>query len=203
MTSAGRAIEALERGDVVVLPTDTVYGLVARADRETAVKALYAAKGRETGQPTALLASSVARVVELVPELDERARLLLEVLLPARLTLVLANPAERYPWLGGDRPGTLGIRVPLLDDPSREILAAVGAVAATSANLPGEPECRSVADLPAELVERVACVVDGGRLAGAPSTVVDLTGAEARVLREGAVASGDVLARIEATLTAS
>jgi L-threonylcarbamoyladenylate synthase len=90
---------------------------------------------------------------------------------------------------------TIGVRVPELRGAARRIVTRVGAVGATSANLHGRPDPRSVEDIPREIAE-AAVIVDGGRLPGIPSTVVDLTGAEPKILREGAVAEADVLARL-------
>jgi L-threonylcarbamoyladenylate synthase len=115
------------------------------------------------------------------------------------LTLVLPNPARRFPWLTGTRPNTIGIRVPQFSGPGKQLLELVGAVAATSANLHGSRDPARVDDIPEAILER-AVVVDGGTLAGTPSTVVDLTASTPRIIREGAVPAKDVLARIEAAL---
>jgi L-threonylcarbamoyladenylate synthase len=188
------AVGALRAGDVVVLPTDTVYGLAVVPDSAQAVRKLYGLKGRAETQPTALVASSVDRLLTLVPEL-RRSERLLRTLLPGAYTLVLPNPAGRYPWLGGPGAGTIGVRVPALTGPGADVLAAVGSVAATSANLPGGPDPRRLADVPDELLAGAAAVVDGGELPGTPSTVLDLSGPEPRVLRDGAVPAAEALAR--------
>ena len=108
-----RAIAAVRVGGVVVLPTDTVYGLVADARDAAAATALYRLKGRASVQPTAVLASSVAAVRGLVP-LDRRAAAVADALLPGPYTLVVANPAQALPWLCGPGATTIGVRVPLL-----------------------------------------------------------------------------------------
>jgi L-threonylcarbamoyladenylate synthase len=192
------AVEALRRGDVVVLPTDTVYGLAVVPGSEQAVRRLYGLKGRAEAQPTALVASSVERLLELVPELVGSQRLL-EALLPGAYTLVLPNPAGRYAWLCGPGAPKIGVRVPAVTGPGADVLAAVGSVAATSANLPGGPDPRRLADIPDELIAGVAAAVDGGELPGAPSTVLDLSGPEPRVLREGAVPAAEALGRARGT----
>ena len=94
------------------------------------------------------------------------------------------------------RPDGLGVRVPDLTGPGREVLRALGVLVATSANLPGGRDPRRVEDVPAGLREAAAAVVDGGELPGIPSTVVDLTGPQPVVLREGAIAEGVLLARL-------
>ena len=105
---------------------------------------------------------------------------------------MLANPARRFPWLNGESPQTIGVRVPDLDGVAKELLDSVGVVAATSANLPGGPDPRRVEDVP-ERLRAAAVVLDGGELPGTASTVIDFTGAEPRVLREGAAPSDEAL----------
>ena len=186
------AVAAIEAGEPVVLPTDTVYGLCTRPDASATLTRL---KGREESQPIALLAADVETLFDRVPELRDRAGLV-RALLPGRLTLILPNPARRYDWLTGSRPDAIGVRVPELDGAARDIVERVGAVAATSANLHGGPDPRRLDDVPEEL-RGAAVLVDGGELPGTPSTVVDLTGAEPEILREGAVPAAEVLERVE------
>ena len=116
-------------------------------------------------------------------------------LLPGPVTLVLPNPERRYGWLNVERPDAIGVRVPALHGPGREVLDALGALVATSANLPGGPDPRRLQDVPAALVSAVDAVVDGGELPGTPSTVIDLTG-RPQVLREGALPADEALARL-------
>jgi L-threonylcarbamoyladenylate synthase len=190
------AIDALRAGGLAVIPTDTVYGLVADGTSEVAARALYTAKGRGAIQPSALLLASVEALEEHVPELPSRARAVARALLPGQLTLVLPNPARRFEWLNAERPEAVGVRVPSLGGPGGEVLAALGVLVATSANLPGGADPRRVEDVPAAIRRAVAAVVDGGELPGTPSTVIDVTGAEPVVVREGAVPAADVLASL-------
>ena len=186
-----QAVEALRGGRPVVLPTDTVYGLSGDPHSETAAGEIYRLKQRPLEQPLALLANDVDTLVELVPELP---RAILEALLPGAYTLVLPNPARRFRWLTGSAPETIGVRVPELAGPGAEVLAEVGAVVATSANLHGGQEARTLEDVPDQI--RAGTVsVDGGELPGIPSTVLDLTGPEPRVLRESAVPAAEALDR--------
>ncbi|HET7855864.1 MAG TPA: L-threonylcarbamoyladenylate synthase [Gaiellaceae bacterium] len=191
------AIEGLREGRSVVIPTDTVYGLCASPDRPEPVQAMYRLKGREEAQPTALIASSVDKLLELVPELRGQAEPSLRALLPGPYTLVLPNPAQRFRWLTGARPETIGVRVPELKRGALALLQRVGALAGTSANRAGEPDPRRLGDVPEEIRSACAAVIDGGELPGVPSTVVDLTGPEPIVLREGAVPAAAALARLE------
>jgi len=181
-----------------VLPTDTVYGLCADPYREAPAREIYRMKQRPTEQPIALLAKDVDFLLELVPELRGRAATMARALLPGPYTLVLPNPGQRYRWLTGSSPDTIGARVPVLTGPSAEVLELVGALAATSANLHGGPEARRLEDVPVEIRAGAAAVVDGGDLPGTPSTVLDLTGPEPKILREGAVPAAEALERAAA-----
>jgi L-threonylcarbamoyladenylate synthase len=191
-------VEAIRSGQPVILPTDTVYGLCADAYREAPVRRLYALKGREEMQPTAFLAADVDVLLDAVPELRGLAGKTVRALLPGPYTLILPNPARRFRWLTGERPNTIGVRVPELDGDARSVLDGVGAVAATSANLPGGPDPRRLDDVQAELREGCAAELDGGELPGTPSTVIDFTGPEPVVVREGAVAASEALEHLAA-----
>ena len=193
-------IEALRSGLPVVLPFDTVYGLATESHHEESTRRLYELKGRPPTQPTALVAASVDALRAALPELDLTGAW---HLLPGPLTLVVPNPAHRFPWLAGTNPDALGVRVPELTGATHAALTAVGAFVATSANLPGEPDPRRLEDVPQELRAGAAAVVDGGEVPGTPSTVVDLTGPEPRILREGAVPAAEVLRRLQAAVRSS
>lgn len=192
MSEVAAAVDAINAGGLAIVPTDTVYGLAASPHAEAPARRLYEAKGRAAQQPTALVVADVGRLLELLPELSERSRAIVRALLPGPYTLVLPNPAGRFAWLAGNNPEALGVRVPLLAGPGREVLAAVGALAATSANLPGGADPRTLDDVPAQL-KAAAVVVDGGELPGTASTVIDFTGPEPRVLREGAALAAEAL----------
>jgi len=159
------AVAALRAGLAVILPTDTVYGLCALPEHEDV---LFELKGRDRWKPVALLAAEVEALVAAVPGLDPS---LLERYLPGPYTLVV---------------GTVGVRVPVLPPAAAEVVRAVGVVAATSANLSGGPDPRRVEDVPEEIRAACGAIVDAGELPGVPSTVIDLTGDEPRVLRLGA-----------------
>jgi L-threonylcarbamoyladenylate synthase len=193
------AVAALRGGRVVVLPTDTVYGLCADACREGAVRALARLKERPEALPVALLGADLDAILDAVPELRGRAAVTARALLPGPYTLVLSNPARRFRWLTGSRPDTIGIRVPHLPDETRAVVERVGVVAATSANAHGGRDPRRLGDVSAEIREGAAALVDGGELPGTPSTVVDLTASEPVVLREGAVPAAEALRTIGAT----
>ena len=194
------ALGAIRAGKPVILPTDTVYGLVASALTEAAVLRLYEAKGRDLRQPSALLAPDLEGLFDCLPELRGRPAAIVRALLPGPYTLILPNPAHHFRRLTGGSPDAIGVRVPELPEQTRGILVLAGCVVATSANLPGGAEPRRIDEIPAELLERVAAVVDGGELPGVPSTVIDFSGHEPRVVREGAAPSADAIGRAAAAL---
>jgi L-threonylcarbamoyladenylate synthase len=159
------AVAALRAGRAVILPTDTVYGLCVLPENEDV---LYELKGRERSKPVSLLGADVDALIAVVPGLD---RAVLERYLPGPYTLVV---------------GEIGVRVPVLPESAAEVVRAVGVVAATSANLSGGPDPRRVEDIPEEIRAACGAIVDAGELPGVPSTVIDVTGGEPRVLRQGA-----------------
>lgn len=159
------AVAALRAGRAVILPTDTVYGLCALPEHEDV---LYQLKGRDPAKPVALLAADVDALVAAVPGLD---RPTLERYLPGPYTLVF---------------GDVGVRAPDLPPSAAHVVRQVGVVAATSANLAGGREPGRVEDVPEEIRAACGAIVDVGELPGVPSTVIDLTSGEPRVLRQGA-----------------
>jgi L-threonylcarbamoyladenylate synthase len=189
------AVTELQEGRPVVLPTDTVYGLCADPYREAPSRELYRMKGTPPDQPIALLARDIEFLFECVPELRGRSGTMMRALLPGPFTLILPNPAQRYRWITGSTPDRIGVRVPELAGPGAEVVNRVGAVVATSANIHGGPDPRRLEDVPVEIRAGAAAVVDGGELPGTPSTVLDLTGKEPRVIREGAVPADEALER--------
>jgi tRNA threonylcarbamoyl adenosine modification protein (Sua5/YciO/YrdC/YwlC family) len=175
---------------VVAIPTDTVYGIAADASRPGATAALFEAKRRPTDRRLPVLVDGLRQATQLA-DVDDRARTLAERFWPGGLTLVL----RRRPALGsdlGEDDGTIGVRCPDHRVP-RQLCADVGPLATTSANLHGEPTPVTAEEVRALFGDAVAVVVDGGRCEGAPSTVVDCTGPELVLLREGRVAWSDVV----------
>lgn len=191
-----QAIAGLEAGQPVLLPTDTVYGLCAAADREAPARALYRLKGRSETQPTALLTWSLETLFDALPELRGEAGDVVRALLPGPYTLVLPNPSRRYRWLNGTRTDAIGVRVPVLPEPTRRVLENAGCVIATSANDPGGPNPVSLDDVPERIREGCAAELDLGPLPGTPSTVIDFTGPAPYVIREGVVPAAEALERV-------
>ena len=180
--SPGASVGALvASGGLAVIPTDTVYGLCCDPQNAAAVERLSRLKGRPPGKPAALAFSSLALALAALPELGERTRAALCALLPGPLTLLVANPAGRFPLAGGE---LLGVRVIDLG------LALDRPVLLTSANVAGEPDARTLAEVPARIRDGADVALDGGELPGTPSTVVDLGALEASgawtIVRQGA-----------------
>lgn len=187
------AAEALARGGLVVVPTDTVYGVAARPDLPEATARVFTAKGRPRDLTLPVLAAD-AEAAGLAGNLDERALSLAGRFWPGPLTLVVPRTERSAPWDLGEDRNTIGLRVP--DHRwTRALLAETGPLAVTSANRSGEPtppDCDGVRAALGPAVEVYVC--DDPRPAGPPSTVLDLTGPEPLVLRQGALDRETLLA---------
>ncbi|HLE42885.1 MAG TPA: L-threonylcarbamoyladenylate synthase [Methylomirabilota bacterium] len=189
------AAAAALAGKLIVMPTDTVYGIGTRPDDPAATARLFEAKGRprELELPVLVPSAGAARDVA---AFDERAEVLVGRLWPGPLTIVLPRTDATRPWdLGGD-PATVGVRMP--HHPlALAVLARAGPLAVSSANRSGGPtpaECDGLARTFGDIVAVFLC--QDAPLAGRPSTVVDLSHGEPRILRAGALAEGDVLAAL-------
>lgn len=184
-----RAVLALRAGEAIVVPTDTLYGLAALPTVPGAVDRLFALKGRPADMPIAVLVSGVEQV-DALADVSGAARRLAEEFWPGPLTMVLPRK-EGVDLPLGQPHATIGVRWP--DHPVIAALAeVVGPLATTSANRTGEPTPATAAAAASSLTGPVAVVLDGGECAGAASTVVDLTGADLRVLREGGITEEDL-----------
>lgn len=189
--------EAFERcladGGVAIFPADTVYGLAVDPESEEAVARLNALKGRDPAQPSGVMFFSPGPALAALEGLGPATAAAVERLLPGPLTLVLSNPAGRFPLACGARLDRVGVRVPAFP-PSLAALAAVRRPALqSSANLHGGPDPRRLADVPGELRAAADLVLDGGELPGIASTVVDFSDYERSgdyvLLREGALSA--------------
>lgn len=184
------AARAVEDSMLIVLPTDTVYGIGARPDRKRATGRLFAAKQRSRGLTLPVLAGATDHA-EKVGVFDEPARTLAERFWPGGLTLVVPRTESSRRWDLGDETETIGLRVP--DHAvALAVLARTGPLAVTSANLSGgqtPPDCPGVR---AVFGQTVAVYLCAGPVAGVPSTVLDLSGDEPRVIREGSISSKEL-----------
>jgi L-threonylcarbamoyladenylate synthase len=198
------AISALKGGRLVVLPTDTVYGIGADAFDGAAVAALLSAKGRGRDMPVPVLVGSWHTIDGLVYSVPESARQLIRAFWPGALSLVVQQ-APSLQWDLGDAAGTVMLRMPL-HPVAIELLREVGPMAVSSANISGHAAAVTAADARDQLGDLVEVYLEAGPSAqGSASTIVDLTGAHPRVLREGPVTSAaiaDVLGLEAETLTA-
>ncbi|MBO1903013.1 threonylcarbamoyl-AMP synthase [Leucobacter weissii] len=202
LISAARAArQAIGRGELVVLPTDTVYGVAADAFSPDAVQRLLDAKGRGRTSPPPVLIPGIETAAALAAEIPEAVRELAEAFWPGPLTIVLpARPS--LDWDLGETGGTVALRIPD-HELALELLRETGPLAVSSANRTGEPAARSVARAREMLGGDVAVYLDAGELpgSGAASTIVDATrlaaeGAGLRVLREGALARDEIAAAV-------
>jgi L-threonylcarbamoyladenylate synthase len=185
MSDIDDALAALRAGEVVVVPTDTVYGIAVDPSRPGATDRLFAIKERPTDVALPILVADAEQAFSLATEVPPVARRLAEAFWPGGLTIVLPRRAGLGFDLGGADDATIAVRVPDHDVP-RTLAHAVGPLATTSANLHGRPTPETAAGVAAELIG-VSVVLDGGRCAGAPSTVVVCTDDGWRVVREGRI----------------
>ncbi|GAB3200524.1 L-threonylcarbamoyladenylate synthase [Geodermatophilus arenarius] len=180
------AAAAIARGELVLLPTDTVYGVGADAFSPAAVSGLLAAKNRGRAMPVPVLIGEASTMAGLTMSVPRVAQRLAEAFWPGGLTLVVEH-APSLAWDLGDAEGTVAVRLPD-DDVARDLLRRTGPLAVSSANRSGRPAATNAQEADAQLGEHAAVVLDGGPRAGsAASTIVDCTGPVPRVLRVGAV----------------
>jgi tRNA threonylcarbamoyl adenosine modification protein (Sua5/YciO/YrdC/YwlC family) len=180
------AVDCVKSGQLVVLPTDTVYGIGADAFDPEAVANLLAAKGRGRDMPVPVLVGSWETLTGLVPAVPTRTRDLIEAFWPGGLTLIVEQ-ARSLTWDLGDARGTVAVRMPL-HPVAIELLERTGPMAVSSANRTGQAPALTAADAREQLGEDVAVYLDGGPAAtGVASTIVDVTGEVPRVLRAGAL----------------
>src|SRR5260370_10770653 len=199
------AVNAVLAGKLVVLPTDTVYGVGADAFSPTGVNRLLAAKGRGRDMPPPVLVGTVRAAEALVEDFGQDGRQLIEEFWPGGLTIV-CHAARTLSWDLGDTKGTVAIRMP--DQPTAlELLRETGPMAVSSANTTGSAAATTAAEARDQLAESIEVYLDDGPCAsGMASTIVDLTGPQARLLRRGAVSVGrlreiaEIVSRADAAL---
>jgi L-threonylcarbamoyladenylate synthase len=180
------AAAALRKGDLVVMPTDTVYGVAADAFSPAAVGSLLAAKGRGRQAPPPVLVGSVRAAFALVEDVNSSGKDLIEEFWPGGLTLVF-RAARSLSWDLGDTKGTVAVRMPL-HPVALDLLRETGPLAVSSANRSGEPPATTAAQAEENLGDAVEVYLDGGPCQGdVPSTIVDLTSPVPRLLRKGVI----------------
>ncbi|MQA34861.1 L-threonylcarbamoyladenylate synthase [Modestobacter roseus] len=180
------AAVAVSRGELVLVPTDTVYGVAADAFTPAAVTRLLAAKNRGRSMPTPVLIGEASTLAGLVTTVPKTAHALAEAFWPGGLTLVVEH-APSLAWDLGDAEGTVAVRLPD-DDVARDLLRRTGPLAVSSANRSGRPAATTAEEAVAQLGEHAAVVLDAGpRTGSSASTIVDCTAPAPRVLRHGAI----------------
>lgn len=190
------AADAVKSGRLVVLPTDTVYGIGADAFDSTAVASLLSAKGRGRDMPVGVLVGSWHTIDGLVLYVPDNARKLVRAFWPGALSLVVEQ-APSLQWDLGDARGTVMLRMPL-QPVALELLRQTGPLAVSSANISGQPAATTVAEAQRQLGDLVDVYLDGGPShQQAASTVVDLTGPAPRILREGPVTAEAIAAVLD------
>ncbi|GAA1563991.1 MULTISPECIES: L-threonylcarbamoyladenylate synthase [Streptomyces] len=190
-TGLREAASAVRRGELVVLPTDTLYGIGADAFSAEAVGDLLTAKGRGRGMPTPVLIGSPNTLHGLVTDFSEQAWELVDAFWPGALTLV-AKHQPSLAWDLGETRGTVAVRMPL-HPVAIELLTEVGPMAVSSANLSGHPAPEDCDAARRMLGDSVSVYLDGGPTPGIqPSSIVDVTGKVPVLLREGALSAGQL-----------
>jgi L-threonylcarbamoyladenylate synthase len=183
------AVNAVLNGDLVVLPTDTVYGVGTDAFSPTAVTKLLDAKGRGRDMPPPVLVGTVRAATALVEDLGPDGQRLIDEFWPGGLTIV-CRAARTLSWDLGDTRGTVAIRMPE-DAVALDLLRETGPMAVSSANLTGQPAATTAAMAKEQLGEAVSVYLHNGTVPGGiASTIVDLTGPQPRLLRRGAISVG-------------
>lgn len=185
----------IQAGGVAIFPADGLYGLACDPLSEAAIRRIYEIKGRDDGKPSAVMYFSPGMMRELIGEMAEPVRRAVGALLPGPVTLVIPNPAGRYPNACRADLSRLGIR--LIEGP---LAGAACPVFQTSANFSGEPAPARFEDIPGEILAAVDLTIDGGELTGQPSTVIDLHDYDGRagwrILRRGALSEAEIEAAL-------
>ena len=177
---------ALRRGELVVMPTDTVYGVAAEAFDPVAVEGLLKAKGRGRDMPPPVLVGTVRAAMALVMDLADTGKDLIDEFWPGGLTIVCRS-SPTLVWDLGETKGTVAVRMPL-HQVALDLLKRTGPLAVSSANVSGRPAATTADEAMAQLGDSVAVYLDGGPCADdVPSTIVDLTGSVPRLLRQGVI----------------
>jgi L-threonylcarbamoyladenylate synthase len=186
------AIAAFDAGGVVAIPTDTVYGFAAEVSHPAAVAKLFTLKDRPMTVPVPVLVDSVDQIAYLGVEWNEYASRLGRAFWPGAITIIVPVPHDLAVLLGS-QSDTVGFRIPD-DDLMRRVIAVLGPLAVSSANLHGQPACTTAFEVMEQFRDRPELdgVIDGGERSGDVSAVVDLTTNQWRVVREGAITAADI-----------
>jgi L-threonylcarbamoyladenylate synthase len=191
-SAAGQAVELLRAGRLAVVPTDTVYTVIADAFSTFATQRMFGAKRRGRSVPLSVLIRNPRQVIGLARDIPETAERIMASYWPGPVSILLPVQPD-MPWDLGDSGDAINLRMPA-DDLLLAIAAEIGPLAATAANRRGEPAATTVDEARTQLGDTIDLYVDGGPSTGVVTTVVDCTRADAHVLREGSIAADDILA---------
>jgi L-threonylcarbamoyladenylate synthase len=192
--------EVIAEGGLAIFPTDTVYGLGTHPDSVEGTHRLYWIKGRSPDRPAAVLFFDLERALAQLPEIGPKTAEALARLMPGAVTVLIPNPATRFPLACGAEPSRLGLRVPELGERLVKLADVAVPILQSSANPTGETDPRSLEDVDQRIRRGADVELDAGVLPGTPSTVIDLThyeeSGEFDVLREGALSASEVGAQL-------
>ncbi len=188
------ATVTLQNGGLIAFPTDTVYGLACDAFNTVAIEEIYQIKGRDFAKAIPIMVGEFDQILKVAEVVDERSKILIDHFWPGALTVILPKRQE-LPYRVS-QSSTIGIRMP--DHPfCLDLLRKTGPLAVTSANLSGNPDALSANDVIRQLNEKIQIIIDGGKSTGGmPSTIVDCSMRPARIIREGAIQSAEILGLI-------
>ena len=187
-----KGVSILSRGGIIAYPTDTVYGLGAGIGFPKAIERIYAVKERPVNMPLPLLVADVSQISELAESISPLARLLIQNFLPGALTLVLPASAS-VPDIIAAGGKTVAVRIPAHPVPIALIRGLGTPIVGTSANLSGQPSALTADEVYGQLGDKIDFVIDGGRCPGGKeSTIIDITGEKAVILREGAISRKEI-----------
>jgi len=190
-----RALKILKNGGLVAFPTDTVYGLGSLAFDTTAIEGIYIAKDRPIEKAIPVLIADAADLPKIADSVPEMARVFAEHFWPGPLTCVVPKKGTLPAAISATE--TVAVRIPDHPD-ARALLRAAGPMAVTSANISGQASPITAQEVYQQLVGRIPLILDGGRTpGGVPSTLVDCTGREPKILREGPISLEDLLRMLE------
>lgn len=191
-TEIDRCVELMRAGEVIGVPTDTVYGVAASIDHPQAIERIYTIKGRPADKPIPILVSDLVMAEQIASRFPASARRLAKAFWPGGLTIIVAA-APQIPEAALASGKTVGIRIPDHELMLDLIRRCGGALAVTSANLSGQPEALTAEETRDCLFDRIPAVLDGSRAPGGnPSTVVDVSGAQLKIVRQGHISEQQI-----------
>ncbi len=185
-----KSVFILNKGGLIVFPTDTVYGLAAKFDEVEAIERIYQVKGRDQTKALAVLVANLDQIKIISHGISQNARKLIDYYWPGAMTIILEKRMDLKTPLSIDN--SIGIRIP--DDPFvRQLSERIGPLATTSANRSGFPSTTKIDEVLDQIGDRIDLIVDGGEIEGGiPSSVVDCRGEEIKILREGAIPKEEI-----------